>query len=43
MELLRFTQRGWPTCCGEVMTFEAAPSASVADETKPDHPPLPSS
>ncbi len=39
VELLRFTQQGWPTCCGEVMTFVTDPPG--ADETMPELPRLP--
>jgi hypothetical protein len=40
-ELLQFTQKGWPKCCGQVMTLytETAPDAA-SDDTKVDRPPL---
>jgi hypothetical protein len=42
VELLRFTQQGWPTCCGEVMSFVTDPSGPGMEETTPEHSPLPS-
>ncbi len=39
-ELLRYTQTGWPTCCGEVMAFSIEPACG-GDDTRPDHRPLP--
>lgn len=41
-DLLRFTQSGWPKCCGAVMTFYTAADPPDSDGTRRDTPPRPS-
>jgi hypothetical protein len=39
-DLLQFTRKGWPRCCGQVMTLEAETApAPAGDDTKLDRPP----
>jgi hypothetical protein len=41
-DLLQYTRRGWPKCCGAVMTLFTEAEKPGPDDTALDRPPLPS-